>query len=112
MQNIAVIGAGTMGNGIAHVCIQYGFAVTLVDLSIDALEKAQQQIQKNLDRQIKKEILTHEQATAALQLLTLSTHLETGVSNAQLVIEAATENPTIKKSIFSALDKAAPADCI
>lgn len=112
IQQIAVIGAGTMGNGIAHVCIQHGFSVTLIDLSIDALEKAQLQIQKNMDRQVKKEILTSEQATAALQLLTLSTHLESGVSNAQLVIEAATENPTIKKSIFSSLDKAAPADCI
>jgi len=112
IQQIAVIGAGTMGNGIAHVCIQHGFQVTLIDLSIDALEKAQLQIQKNMDRQVKKEILTSDQAAAALQLLTLSTHLETGVSNAQLVIEAATENPTIKKSIFSSLDKAAPADCI
>jgi len=112
IQQIAVIGAGTMGNGIAHVCIQHGFSVTLIDLSIDALEKAQLQIQKNMDRQVKKEILTSEQATAALQLLTLSTHLESGVSNAQLVIEAATENPNIKKSIFSSLDKAAPADCI
>lgn len=112
IQQIAVIGAGTMGNGIAHVCIQHGFSVNLIDLSVEALEKAQQQIQKNMDRQVKKEILTSEQAAAALQLLSLSTHLEEGVKNCQLVIEAATENPTIKKSIFSSLDKAAPADCI
>lgn len=112
IQKIAVIGAGTMGNGIAHICIQHGFSVNLIDLSIEALERAQQQIQKNMDRQVKKGILTTEQTTAALQLLTLSTHLESGVGDCQLVIEAATENPTIKKSIFSSIDKATSADCI
>ena len=112
IKQIAVIGAGTMGNGIAHVCIQHGFSVNLIDLSIEALEKAQQQIEKNMDRQVKKGILTSEQASAALQSLTLTTHLEEGVSNCQLVIEAATENPTVKKSLFSSLDKVTPADCI
>ena len=112
IQQIAVIGAGTMGNGIAHVCIQHGFQVTLVDISIAALEKAQQQIEKNMERQEKKGVLSSEQRATALQRLTLSTHLEEAVANCQLVIEAATENPTIKRQIFENIDKAAPADCI
>ncbi|MEI6583300.1 MAG: 3-hydroxyacyl-CoA dehydrogenase NAD-binding domain-containing protein [Chitinophagia bacterium] len=112
IQQIAVIGAGTMGNGIAHVCIQHGFQVTLVDISIAALEKAQQQIEKNMERQEKKGVLSSEQRLAALQRLTLSTHLEGAVANCQLVIEAATENPTIKRQLFENIDKAAPADCI
>jgi len=112
IQQIVVIGAGTMGNGIAHVCIQHGFQVTLVDISIAALEKAQQQIEKNMERQEKKGVLSSEQREAALQRLTLSTHLEGAVANCQLVIEAATENPTIKRQLFESLDKAAPADCI
>ena len=112
IQQIAVIGAGTMGNGIAHVCIQHGFQVTLVDISIAALEKAQQQIEKNMERQEKKGVLSSEQRATALQRLTLSTHLEEAVANCQLVIEAATENPTIKRQLFENIDKAAPADCI
>jgi 3-hydroxybutyryl-CoA dehydrogenase len=112
IQQIAVIGAGTMGNGIAHVCIQHGFQVTLVDISIAALEKAQQQIEKNMERQEKKGVLSSEQRATALQRLTLSTHLEEAVANCQLVIEAAAENPTIKRQLFENIDKAAPADCI
>ena len=112
IQQIAVIGAGTMGNGIAHVCIQHGFQVTLVDISIVALEKAQQQIEKNMERQEKKGVLSSEQRATALQSLTLSTHLEEAVANCQLVIEAATENPTIKRQLFENIDKAAPANCI
>ena len=112
IQQIAVIGAGTMGNGIAHVCIQHGFQVTLVDISIVALEKAQQQIEKNMERQEKKGVLSSEQRATALQRLTLSTHLEEAVANCQLVIEAAAENPTIKRQLFENIDKAAPADCI
>ena len=112
IQQIAVIGAGTMGNGIAHVCIQHGFQVTLVDISIAALEKAQQQIEKNMERQEKKGVLSSEQRATALQRLTLSTHLEEAVANCQLVIEAATENPTIKRQLFENIDKAAPTDCI
>jgi len=112
IQQIAVIGAGTMGNGIAHVCIQHGFQVTLVDISIAALEKAQQQIEKNMERQEKKGVLSSEQRATALQRLTLSTHLEEAVANCQLVIEAATENPTIKRQLFENIDKAAPANCI
>ena len=112
IQQIAVIGAGTMGNGIAHVCIQHGFQVTLVDISLAALEKAQQQIEKNMERQVKKGALSSEQVVAALQRLSLSTHLEGAVADCQLVIEAATENPTIKRQLFENIDKAAPANCI
>ena len=112
IQQIAVIGAGTMGNGIAHVCIQYGFQVTLVDISMGALEKAESQIEKNMERQVKKGVLSAEQREAALQRLTLATHLEGAVATCQLVIEAATENPTIKRQLFESIDKAAPVDCI
>lgn len=112
IQQIAVIGAGTMGNGIAHVCIQYGFQVTLVDISMGALEKAESQIEKNMERQVKKGVLSAEQREAALQRLTLATQLEEAVANCQLVIEAATENPTIKRQLFESIDKAAPVDCI
>ena len=112
IQQIAVIGAGTMGNGIAHVCIQHGFLVTLVDISIGALEKAQHQIEKNMERQVKKGVLSSEQVVAALQRLSLSTHLEGAVADCQLVIEAATENPTIKRQLFESIDKAAPSNCI
>jgi len=112
IKKIAVIGAGTMGNGIAHVCIQYGFQVTLVDISMGALEKAESQIEKNMERQVKKGVLSAEQREAALQRLTLATQLEEAVVNCQLVIEAATENPTIKRQLFESIDKAAPVDCI
>lgn len=112
IQQITVIGAGTMGNGIAHVCIQHGFQVTLVDISIAALEKAQHQIEKNMERQVKKGVLSSEQVVAALQRLSLSTHLEGAVADCQLVIEAATENPAIKRQLFESIDKAAPANCI
>jgi 3-hydroxybutyryl-CoA dehydrogenase len=112
IQQITVIGAGTMGNGIAHVCIQHGFQVTLVDISLAALEKAQHQIEKNMERQVKKGVLSSEQVVAALQRLSLSSHLEGAVADCQLVIEAATENPTIKRQLFEKIDKAAPADCI
>ncbi len=112
IKQIAVIGAGTMGNGIAHVCIQYGFQVTLVDISRGALEKAESQIEKNMERQVKKGVLSAEQRVAALQRLSLSTHLEGAVADCQLVIEAATENPAIKRQLFESIDKAAPVDCI
>jgi 3-hydroxybutyryl-CoA dehydrogenase len=112
IQQITVIGAGTMGNGIAHVCIQHGFQVTLVDISLAALEKAQHQIEKNMERQVKKGVLSSEQVVAALQRLSLSTHLEGAVADCQLVIEAATENPAIKRQLFESIDKAVPANCI
>lgn len=108
IKNIAVIGAGTMGNGIAHVFAQYNFNVTLIDISEAALGKAIQTISQNADRQVNKGIIT--QATKDRILLTLhtSTSIETGVAKADLVIEAATENKAIKLKIFSQLDELAP----
>ena len=108
IKNIAVIGAGTMGNGIAHVFAQYNFNVTLIDISEAALGKAIQTISQSADRQVNKGIIT--QATKDRILLTLhtSTSIETGVAKADLVIEAATENKAIKLKIFSQLDELAP----
>ena len=104
MENIAVIGAGTMGNGIAHVFAQNNFPVALIDVSQPALDKALATIGKNLDRQIKKEIITEEAKTQTLSNISTFTELGSGVKNADLVIEAATENPDIKAQIFKQLD--------
>lgn len=112
MNKIAVIGAGTMGNGIAHVFAQYGFSVTLVDLSAEQLEKALQTIRKNLDRQVAKGVLTEAQKEQTIQHLTTSTSLHNGVSNADLVVEAATEQLDIKLKIFREMDQYAPAHAI
>jgi 3-hydroxybutyryl-CoA dehydrogenase len=112
IQRVAVIGAGTMGNGIAHVCIQYGLDVVLIDVATAALEKAKQVIEKNMERQVKKGVLTSEQMSAALQRLQLSTQLSDSVKNCDLVIEAATEKQAVKESIFRAIDASAPQHCI
>jgi len=112
MKNIAVIGAGTMGNGIAHVLAQNGFNVQLIDLSEAQLEKAIATISKNLDRQVAKGTLTEEQKAQTLANLTTSNSIENGVSNAELVVEAATENVDLKLKIFQTLDANAPANCI
>lgn len=112
MKKIAVIGAGTMGNGIAHVFAQKGFQVNLIDTQSVALEKAIQTIQKNLDRQIAKGIIDEAAKANTLSNINCITQLEEGVKEADLVVEAATENSEIKKSIFSALDKYAPANCL
>lgn len=112
MKQIAVIGAGTMGNGIAHVFAQKGFKVNLIDTQAAALEKALQTIQKNLDRQLAKNIIDETTKTATLVNITTKTSIQEGVSNADLVVEAATENSDIKKSIFTQLDQYAPAQCI
>jgi 3-hydroxybutyryl-CoA dehydrogenase len=112
MKNIAVIGAGTMGNGIAHVFAQNGFTVQLIDLNEAQLEKAIATISKNLDRQVSKGALTEEQKAQTLANLTTSNSIETGVSNAELVVEAATENVDLKLKIFQTLDTFAPANCI
>lgn len=112
MKNIAVIGAGTMGNGIAHVFAQNGFTVQLIDLNEAQLEKAVATISKNLDRQVAKGSLTEEQKTQTLANLSTSNSIETGVSNAELVVEAATENVDLKLKIFQTLDANAPANCI
>ena len=96
MENIAVIGAGTMGNGIAHVFAQKGFKVQLIDAQAAALEKAMATIEKNLDRQISKQTITAEDKASTLSNIQISTSIEQGVAHADLVIEAATENAEIK----------------
>ncbi|MDZ4072341.1 MAG: 3-hydroxybutyryl-CoA dehydrogenase [Sediminibacterium sp.] len=110
--NVSVIGAGTMGNGIAHVFAQNGFSVQLIDVNAAQLEKAVQTISKNLDRQIAKGTLTEEQKTATLARLQTATDLKKGVSQADLVVEAATENVELKLNIFKMIDEAAPAHTI
>ena len=112
MKNISVIGAGTMGNGIAHVFAQNGFAVTLIDVSAAQLEKAVATISKNLDRQVTKGSLTEEQKSAALNNISTNTSIADGVQNTELIVEAATENINLKLEIFKQMDAAAPAGCI
>jgi len=108
MKNITVIGAGTMGNGIAHVFAQKGFKVNLVDLSQTALDKGMATISKNLDRQVAKELLTEDQKASTLANLTPITDLSVGCSSADLVVEAATENVELKLKIFGQLDSICP----
>jgi 3-hydroxybutyryl-CoA dehydrogenase len=112
IKNISVIGAGTMGNGIAHVFAQSGFAVNLVDVNAAQLEKALATIGKNLDRQVTKGSLTEEQKTTALGNIKTVTDVAEGVKNADLVVEAATENVDLKLKIFKSMDEAAPVGCI
>ena len=109
---VSVIGAGTMGNGIAHVFAQSGFKVTLIDVNAAQLEKALATISKNLDRQVSKASITEEQKTATLNNINTATDLATGVKNAQLVVEAATENVNLKLEIFKLIDAHAPEGCI
>jgi len=104
MQQIAVIGAGTMGNGIAHVFAQNGFKVNLIDVSAPALERALQTIEKNLDRQLAKASITEDVKSQTLQHITTFTDLSAGVKTAELVVEAATENVDLKLKIFKELD--------
>ncbi|NII25544.1 3-hydroxybutyryl-CoA dehydrogenase [Pseudoflavitalea sp. X16] len=112
LQHIAVIGAGTMGNGIAHVFAQSGFNVKLIDVNAAQLEKALQTISKNLDRQVAKATITEAQKAATLANIITVTDLAAGVQPAQLVIEAATENVDLKLKIFRQLDETAPAGAI
>lgn len=112
IQHVTVIGAGTMGNGIAHVFAQKGFKVNLVDVQEKQLEKALQTIAKNLDRQVSKGSLTEEEKIATLQNITTISNLAKGVANADLVVEAATENIGLKLKIFQEIDEAAPATAI
>ena len=112
IKNISVIGAGTMGNGIAHVFAQSGFSVTLIDVSAAQLEKAIVNIGKNFDRQIVKGSISEEQKKSALNNITTVTDIAGGVKNADLVVEAATENIELKLNIFKQIDEAAPAGCI
>jgi len=112
MKNISVIGAGTMGNGIAHVFAQKGFKVSLIDVSTPQLEKALATIAKNLDRQVAKEVITEAQKAETLANITTCSTVAEGVSNADLVVEAATENTTLKLNIFKEIDVHAPAAAI
>lgn len=112
MKHISVIGAGQMGNGIAHVFAQSGHAVTLIDIAQDRLDKAVATITKNLDRQVAKGTLTEAQKAAALANLATSTDMAAGVWGADLVVEAATENVELKLRIFKDIDAHAPASAI
>lgn len=105
MKNISVVGAGTMGNGIAHSFASKGFQVSLIDNNPSALERAIQTIQVNLDRQVKKGILTEQQKLDALKRIQVKTDLKAGVQKADLIIEAATENENIKLNLFQEIDK-------
>jgi len=105
MKNITVIGAGTMGNGIAHTFAQKDFNVNLVDISADALEKAIATISKNLDRMVKKERMTEDDKNNTLSNITTYTDIKEGVKGVDLVVEAATENIDLKLKIFKQLDE-------
>lgn len=112
MEQVAVIGSGTMGNGIAHVFAQSGFKVHLVDISQEALDRAMKTIEKNLDRMLAKEKIDEATKTSTLNNITTFTDLKTGVSTVDLVVEAATENVDIKLKIFTDLDAFAKPECI
>ena len=112
MKNITVIGAGTMGNGIAHIFAQSGYDVQLFDISEQALQRAIATISKNMDRLVAKEKLTEADKASSLGRLSTGTDLKKAVSAADLVVEAATENAALKFKIFKDLDELAPADCI
>lgn len=112
MKNISVIGAGTMGNGIAQVFAQSGFQVTLIDISNEALTKAIANIEKNADRMLAKGTITEEIKKSTLSNITTQTDIAIGVSKADLVVEAATENIDLKLKIFQTIDTAAPENCI
>ena len=109
---VSVIGAGQMGNGIAHVFAQSGHPVTLIDIAQDRLDKALATIAKNLDRQVAKGTLIEDQKKSTLANITTATDMAAGVKNAELVVEAATENIDLKLKIFKDMDANAPAGCI
>ena len=112
MKHIAVIGSGSMGNGIAHVFAQNGFTVSLIDVSGEALKKAMGTIEKNLDRQVAKEVITDAVKKSALGNITTYTDMKEGVRNAELVVEAATENTDLKLKIFRDLDECCGKDTL
>ena len=112
MKKIAIIGAGTMGNGIAHVFAQNGFDVNLIDTQSAALDKALQTIAKNLDRQVAKSIIQATEKDTILAKITCFTNLKEGVYDRELVIEAATENSKIKNAIFTEMDQYTSPTCI
>ena len=104
MKNIAIIGAGTMGNGIAHAFAQKNYNVVIVDISKDNLDKALETITKNLDRMLAKEKITNDDKIQTINNISISTDLKQGVENSDLVVEAATENIDLKLKIFKQLD--------
>jgi len=112
IQLVSVIGAGTMGNGITHVFAQNGFKVNLVDISQPQLNKALDQIEKNLTRQIDKGLLSEEIKKQTLKNITTYTSIADGINKSDLIVEAATENVDLKLKIFKQLDEAAPSKCI
>ncbi len=112
MNKIAVIGAGTMGNGIAHVFAMHGYSVKLCDLSDDALTRAIENIKKNLWRMVAKEKISKEKSDQSLENITVTTDLQEAVFDADLVVEAASENVDIKISLFKQLDEICKDDCI
>ena len=112
MKNIVVIGAGTMGNGIAHTFAQTGFKVNLVDVSQEALDKGLKTISSNLDRIVSKGNLTEAQKAETLANITLFTVLKDAAQDADLIVEAATENQDLKLKIFGQMDEFAPENCI
>ncbi|MEO8774112.1 MAG: 3-hydroxybutyryl-CoA dehydrogenase [Gelidibacter sp.] len=105
MKNIAVIGAGTMGNGIAHTFAQSGFKVQLIDISEDSLKKGLETITKNLDRMVTKEYITETEKQETLNNITTFTNMNEGLQSVDLVVEAATENRDLKLKIFKQLDE-------
>ncbi|WKK64712.1 3-hydroxybutyryl-CoA dehydrogenase [Lutimonas zeaxanthinifaciens] len=112
MKNVTVIGAGTMGNGIAHVFAQNNFEVNLIDISEKALENALHTIERNLDRLVSKDKISAEVKEGTLKRIKTFTSIEEGVQSADLVVEAATENVELKKKIFQQMDDLSPADAI
>lgn len=112
MKNVVVIGAGTMGNGIAHVFAMKGYKVSLVDISADALNRALSTISKNLDRMLAKGSISEAEKAATLSNITTNTDLSAVASNAELIVEAATENIDLKLKIFRQMDEFAPDGCI
>lgn len=112
MKNISVIGAGTMGNGIAHTFAQFGYTVQLIDISEASLERGLATITKNLDRMVAKGKISEDDKQATLNNITPTTDLKSGVSQADLVVEAATENLDLKLNIFKQMDEFSPEKAI
>ena len=112
IKNVSVIGAGTMGNGIAHVFAQSGFTVNLIDVNPSQLQRAMDTINKNLDRQLTKGSITEDQKKSTLANITIFSDIPEGVKKAELVVEAATENVELKLQIFQQMDASAPEGCI
>lgn len=112
MKQVVVIGAGTMGNGIAHTFAQSGFRVSLVDVSASALEKGMQTIEKNLDRMVSKQTISSQDKDNTLANINTYTELSQAARHAELIVEAATENKELKFRIFKEMDSLAPEGCI